>query len=338
VGALIEVGGTLYGTTENGGANGDGAVFSIGPTGPEHVVYSFKGYADGAFPADNLLAVKGTLYGTTIAGGSKIGEGGYGTIFGVTPAGAETVVGAFTSASKPYAGLTNVDGLLYGTTSIGGVGDDGSVFVFDPSTDGERTLYSFKAHGDGKKPLSASLLNVKGTLYGTTLDGGASGLGTVFRMSTSGTENVIHSFAGTAAGDGSRPNATLFEVANGTLYGTTVAGGTNGWGTVFSVGTSGAVNVVHSFVGGTGPSQPYGNLASLNGILYGTTKFGGADNLGTIFSFDPQTQTVRVLYGFKGGTDGEYPLAGLVAMSGTLYGTTSAGGTSGDGTVFSLTP
>jgi uncharacterized repeat protein (TIGR03803 family) len=247
-------------------------------------------------------------------------------------------VSAFTSVAAPYAGLANVSGILYGTTTIGGVDDDGSVFSVDPSTGTQQTIYSFKGHADGKDPLSASLVDVGGTLYGTTHDGGTSGLGAVFRVSTSGTEEVIHTFTGSATGDGSRPDATLLKVANGTLYGTTVAGGAHGWGTIFSVDTTGTVNIVYSFPGGTGPSQPYGSLTSLNGTLYGTTKFGGHEKLGTIFRFNPKTGTVKVLYDFKGGSDGDYPLAGLVALNGTLYGTTWAGGTSGDGTVFSLTP
>jgi uncharacterized repeat protein (TIGR03803 family) len=131
----------------------------------------------------------------------------------------------------PYAGLINVNGTLYGTTYFGGAYDDGTVFSI--TTSGKATvLHSFGMTGDGEYPY-AGLIDVKGTLYGTTYEGGgATGGGTVFAITTSGKETVLHSFTG--SGDGEYPNAGLIDV-KGTLYGTTADGGANGGGTVFGL-------------------------------------------------------------------------------------------------------
>jgi len=201
-------------------------------------------------------------------------------------------------------------------------------------------LYSFKG-GDGSSPY-AGLLNVKGTLYGTTYDGGASNYGTVFSITTSGTETVLHSFKG-GSGDGESPLAGLINV-KGTLYGTTFTGGVDGFdGTVFKITPSGTETLLYSFKGNTGTAldgeRPQAGLINLKGTLYGTTYNGGASNYGTVFSITT-SGTETVLYSFKGGSgDGESPLAGLINVKGTLYGTTLEGGASrGYGTVFSITP
>ena len=145
-------------------------------------------------------------------------------------------------------------------------------------------LYSFKGSGDGERPY-AGLINVKGTLYGTTHLGGANGDGMVFSITPSGTETVIYSFKG--SGDGEYPYAGLINV-EGTLYGTTIEGGANGVGTVFSTTPSGTETVLHSF-GGSGDGQYpyYGGLINAKGKLYGTTYYGGAHGDGTVFRLSP---------------------------------------------------
>ncbi|HLY01791.1 MAG TPA: choice-of-anchor tandem repeat GloVer-containing protein [Candidatus Cybelea sp.] len=239
VAGLLNVGGTLYGTTYYGGAKGDGTVFKITTSGKETVLHSFGNSKDGHDPLAGLINVKGTLYGTTEFGGASYD----GTVFSITLSGAETVLHSFAGGSdgeSPEALLLDVNGTLYGTTfSGGGTGCYGSVgcgTVFKITTSGkEAVLHSFGGSGDGYDPV-AGLINVEGALYGTTEYGGAKcspgGCGTVFAITTSGKETLLYSFGG--SGDGENPEAALLDV-NGTLYGTTAGGGANNYGTAFSV-------------------------------------------------------------------------------------------------------
>ena len=235
---LINVNGTLYGTTSGGGATEDGTVFAITTSGKERVLYSFGASGDGETPLAGLLNVNGTLYGTTLQGGAN----GEGTVFSITTSGKERVLLSFnvTDGWYPSAGLISVKGTLYGTTSEGGANiGDGTVFAI--TTSGKETVLHSFAGGkrDGGFP-EAGLLNVNGTLYGTTLRGGAHceggsqhGCGTVFSVTTSGEETVLHSFGG-GSFDGALPRAGLINV-KGTLYGTTANGGASGYGTVFAL-------------------------------------------------------------------------------------------------------
>jgi uncharacterized repeat protein (TIGR03803 family) len=283
---LLNVNGTLYGTTVSGGANGDGTVFKLTTSGSETVLYSFKGGSgDGEDPYAGLLNVKGTLYGTTGLGGTNAD----GTVFSITTSGAETLLYSFKGGSAdgedPDAGLINVNGTFYGTTQKGGAHSDGTVFSITPSG-AETLLYSFKGgSGDGEDPY-AGLLNVKGTLYGTTQSGGASDDGTVFEITTSGTETVLYSFKGSS--DGQYPYASLLNL-KGTLYGTTgQGGGSYRGGTAFAVTTSGKETVLHIFGPGSGDGEnPNGGLINVKGTLYGTTEDGGVSNQGTVFSLSP---------------------------------------------------
>jgi uncharacterized repeat protein (TIGR03803 family) len=229
--ALLNVNGTLYGTTQRGGAKNAGTVFSITASGTETVLHSFGGSGDGATPLAGLINVKGTLYGTTVAGGTN--EYG-GTVFSITPSGKETVLynfkGGTGDGGHPSAALINVEGKLYGTTQVGGTKRQGTVFSITASGT-ESVLHSFTGHLiDGAEPV-APLLNVNGTLYGTTQYGGANGQGTVFSITRSGKETVLHSFGG--SGDGHFPVAGLMN-SNGTLYGTTEKGGAFN-GTIFAL-------------------------------------------------------------------------------------------------------
>jgi uncharacterized repeat protein (TIGR03803 family) len=240
IAGLINVNGTLYGTTGEGGANDDGTIFSITPTGTETVLYSFKGgSADGEDPYGGLVNVGGTLYGTTYEGGPN----NYGTVFSITTSGKEKVLHIFTGSGDgayPVAGLVEVQGKLYGTTtSWGEYGGPskycGTIFAIKPSG-GLTVLHSFGDGQDGAYPY-AGLINVKGTLYGTTEFGGTgctehNGCGTIFAITTSGKESVLHNFG--ISGDGAYPEAGLLNVKN-TLYGTTSGGGSNNHGTVFSL-------------------------------------------------------------------------------------------------------
>ncbi|MGA7355947.1 MAG: choice-of-anchor tandem repeat GloVer-containing protein [Candidatus Cybelea sp.] len=306
------------------------------------VLYSFRDRPDGGFPMASLIDVNGVLYGTTAWGGKFT----TGTAFSISTTGSEQVLHSFRprDGKRPVASLIDVNGIFYGTTKFGGTHREGAVFKMSmPGR--ERVLHSFDysagSNSDGAYP-TANLISVNGTLYGTTAWGGnqASGLGdgTVFSISTNGSETVLHRFTGT---DGAHPNAGLIDV-NGTLYGTTDAGGKNNDGTVFSISTSGAEKVLHSFGGpdGIGPNV----LIDVKGTLYGTTTVGGAYtcftnppiSCGTVFSMST-SGAEKVLHSFGDGrSDGKEPYAGLIDAKGSLYGTTSFGGTNNDGTVFSI--
>jgi uncharacterized repeat protein (TIGR03803 family) len=379
---LTDVGGTLYGTTDAGGGSGGctsgsggcGTVFSVTSSGTEKVLHAFGATGDGLYPRASLLDVGGTLYGTTTLGGS--GGGSYpcpgstsssyvpcGTVFSVTPSGTEKVLYTFSGfygGGLPYAPLIDVKGTLYGTTEIGG-GDADCAFkggscgtAFSITTAGaEKALHYFNGLGsssekpDGALPY-AGLIDVKGMLYGTTAAGGKHRGGTVFSITTSGAEKVLHDFG--AGSDGSSPVAGLI-LLHGKLYGTTDAGGASSChcGTVFSVTPGGTEKVLHSFSGYPDDgADPWASLIALKGKLYGTTVAGGTygchdlpnssvSGCGTAFSITP-AGTETIIYSFGGDDSDASPYAGLLDVKGTLYGTTELGGAHGYGTVFSLTP
>lgn len=365
---VIDVGGTLYGTTMLGNAYGlcrkkdadCGTVFSITMSGREKVLHSFGKGTDGSEPQADLIDVKGTLYGTTTNGGAfgsrDVCGGGSncGTVFSVTTSGTERVLHSFGNGNdgiNPLAGLINISGVLYGTTAAGGRFGGGT--VFSVATSGkEKVLYSFgNDQNDSSAPV-AGLIDVNGTLYGTTAGGGAyrcgqykvDGCGTVFSITTSGKEKVLHSFG--KGKDGSDPVAGLINVG-GMLYGTTASGGEYGGGTVFSVTPHGTEKVLHSFGNRNDGWGPLAALTDVGVTLYGTTEFGGScpassNGCGTIFSITTGGRE-KVLHVFGKGIDGGWPSADMSYKDGRLFGTTSGGGICkfnpyGCGTVFSLTP
>lgn len=351
---LTLVNGALYGTTAAGGdhtcpySSYCGTIFKVTTSGAESVVYSFAGPpGDGWGPrgGDGVLLHSGSLYGTTTDGGAGTacgGDGGCGTIYKVE-IGSEALLHSFGVSADdgyfPYGNLVNVGGTLYGTTLVGGTSGNGTVFKIT-STGTYSVIYNFAGGSDGSEP-AAGLTNVRGTLYGTTqLGGGSCGCGTVFKITTSGAESVVHSFQD-GASDGAYPNAPVISVGSN-IYGTTISGGGAGsgdcCGTVFKITASGAESIVHAFQGGTGDGEsPRSGLLNVRGTMYGTAGGGGANGDGTVFLVLGNGTEVT-LYSFAGGSgDGAYPTGSVIDVSGTLYGTTSAGGTYNDGTIYSLT-
>jgi uncharacterized repeat protein (TIGR03803 family) len=334
--SLIALNGALYGTTYSGGSTDSGTAFKVTASGTQSVLHNFKDGKDGALPQSSLVNVKGTLYGTTIDGG---GPGEEGVVFKLTTSGQEAILHRFvggTDGANPYAGLANVAGVLYGTTAAGGAHSEGTVFKITTSGK-EAVVYSFgRTRPDGATPV-ARLKEVKGVLYGTTSYGGnycgSNGCGTVFKITTSGKEKVLHSFAG--GKDGSQPAAPLTDI-NGTLYGTTPLGGSQNAGTVFKITTSGKESVIYSFKGGMDGAVPQ-ELFDLKDTLYGTTAAGGSKNRGTVFAITTSGKK-SVLHVFTGGKDGAGPRAGLHGLKSVLYGTTAAGGAKNDGTIFKIKP
>jgi len=243
----------------------------------------------------------------------------------------------------PFAPLIQAsDGALYGTTEGGGNRGQGTVFRLNPDGSGYTELKSFSgASGDGGSPKAALVQGGDGALYGTTAYGGSAGCGTVFKLNPDGSGyTVLKSFTGTA-GDGSAPMAALLQGSDGALYGTTADGGSAGYGTVFKLNLDGSgYAVLKSFsrTGGDGRYPYAALLQASDGALYGTTAYGGSAGYGTVFKLNMDGSGYAVLKSFSAtGGDGRYPYAALSqASDGALYGTTSGGGSAGDGAVFKL--
>jgi uncharacterized repeat protein (TIGR03803 family) len=278
--------GNLYGTTEIGGAFGYGTVFMLTPTGTETVLYSFGSQlGDGLYPLTGLARDnKGNLYGTTYAGGSIVGgSGGGGTAFKLTLSGTETVLYSFGSQLGdglfPESGLVfDRQGNLYGSTLFS------TVFKLTP-TGTETVLYSFGQSGDGASPYGGLVFDKQGNLYGTTSQGGLYAFGTLFKLTPTGTETVLHSFQSV---DGAFPYGGLVFDKQGDLYGTTYLGG-NGYGTVFKLSPAGTLTTLYRFGSqlGDGSWPTTGLVLDKNGNLYGATSGGGVYRGGTVFKLTP---------------------------------------------------
>lgn len=240
--------GTLYGTAAQGGIAGAcgglgcGVVFEISATGQHRVLYTFTGGTDGGEPVGGVIRDSaGNFYGTASLGGISGGCGiGCGVVFKLTPTGQESVLYTFQGGldgGVPAAGLRRDQaGNLYGTTEYRGTSDWGVVFKLDPSGN-ETVLHSFTGGSDGATPRSDLIRDSVGNIYGTTVQGGSgcapfACVGVVFRLDTTGSLTVLHTFRGT---DGSLPYAGLVGDQGGNLYGTTSAGGAFGYGVVFKL-------------------------------------------------------------------------------------------------------
>ncbi len=334
-GLVQDPAGNLYGTTQQGGITagvctntglgftGCGTIFKIDTTANETVLYRFTGGTDGAFPSAGLVRDgAGNLYGTTS-----------GTIFKLDPAGNLTVLHSVGSG----AGLVmDAAGNLYGSTSEG-------IFKLDPATQ------TFTVLDASARSEAALALDAAGNLYGTTEFGGTgacgNGCGTVFKLDTTGTYTVLYSFAG--GGDGLSPLGGVVLDATGNLWGTTSGGGAPNCGlankpkiscgTVFTVSPSGGQIRGLSLQGSLYPAD--GLVMNAAGSFYGTSKFenhGGTS--GTVFEIGA-SGIQNIIQTFSGLPDGQNPLAGVVLdPAGSLYGTTSAGGPLGSGTVFKINP
>jgi uncharacterized repeat protein (TIGR03803 family) len=339
--------GNLYGTTNGAGAHNGGIVFKMTPSGTLTVLYSFCGgsnCSDGNQPDTGLtLGSDGNFYGVTTAGGAS----GDGTVFRITPSGDFTLLHTFTGSdgADPQGALVLAsDGNFYGTTTSGGSHDFGTVFRITPGGT-FTTIYNFCSLGscaDGSGPFGGLVQGADGYLYGTTTGGGAHFLyGTVFKIGLNGVLATLHSFA---ASDGSSPNAKLLQASDGNFYGTTTSGGntqacTFGCGTIFRITAGGSFTSLHSFDGADGSFVTAGLIQASDGNFYGVAGRGGSScGCGTIFKITAGG-TLTVLHYFAGfPTEGSLPVGGLLeAGNGNFYGTTESGGSTGDGSVFSLT-
>ena len=266
--------------------------------------------------------------------------------------------------NRPETGLIfDQAGNLYGTKAFGGIHGDGTVFQLTPNKNGgwtERVLYSFCSRTnctDGVEPFGRLIFDQAGNLYGTTQGGGTRGRGTAFELtqnqSGGWTESVLYSFCSlTNCADGEYPGGLVFDQA-ANLYGTTLGGGAQNYGTAFQLASNQkggwTESVLYSFCSlahCADGRQPLVLIFDQTGNLYGTTGEGGSRDFGTVFQLTPNRGggwTESVLYSFCSRTncaDGQYQDAGLIFdQVGNLYGTTEEGGThNSGGTVFQLIP
>ena len=334
-------------------------------------LYDFGGvFRDGEDPQSGVVFDrKGNLWGfASLAGGRESA----GTIFELVPpiggVGPWTEVTVHRFQGAPDDGDTpesrpiiTPDGVLYGTTYLGGANNTGTVFkaIPPPTPDAPwivRVIHDFGVTaGDGLNP-AASLLFANGVFYGTTQGGGATGRGTVFSLSAdpagSWTETVLYSFR--ALPDASFPSSELAMDADGNFYGNALQGGANNLGAVYRLsppavpGGRWRESVIYSF-NGTDGTLPSGRLIfDDEGALYGTTSGGGAREGGTVFRLNPpavpgEPWTQEVLFAFSGGRDGGSPDAGVTMdRQGRLIGVTENGGNGvpipSGGVVFMLEP
>jgi len=319
VGLLRDTAGNLFGTTEFGGdlscqaPYGCGTVFRLDKTGrKENVLHKFNG-SDGTSAETQLVQDSaGNLYGA-VAGGN-----GYGVVFKMDRSGRETILYNFSGGADgcgPAPGvIRDSAGNIYGETLTGGLGfcSDGYGVVFKLDMNGNETVLHTFQGSDGATPDSILLVDSKGNLYGTTRSGGSSegctgGCGTVFELSPQNgnwSETVLYNFCSVSGcTDGSQPTrSALVRGTSGTLYGTTVFGGTyancsgQGCGVVFQLDTTGNEIVLHSFTGGTDGATPNGGLTvSSGGEMFGSTSTGGdlkcalgdGEGCGVVFRISP---------------------------------------------------
>lgn len=265
-GKLTLSGNTLYGTASYGGSSNAGTVFALNTDGTGfRLLHTFTGGNDGGWPRSTLVLAGNTLYGTASGFEPEGWSLGYGTVFSLNTDGTEFQVlhtfteplsGTNTDGAYPFAGLILSGNTLYGGASAGGFGGSGTVFALGTNGTGFTTLYHFTAttysyatgtggwytNVDGAWPRGGLILS-NNTLYGTTRGGGNNGAGTVFALSTGGTDfEVLHTFKGS---DGSSPNGDLALLGN-TLYGTALTGGKTGGGTIFSIALWPNPTIAHS--------------------------------------------------------------------------------------------
>lgn len=350
--------GNLYGTTDWGGAIGLGTVFEFDRSGHESVLHHMSqlsplDWKEGVHPSTRLVLDKdGNLLGTNNDGGTFFF---WGTLYKLSRNGEYSVLMNFSSAqgAGPDADLLlDPDGNLYGGTAAGGQQTcplEGCGVVFRLDRSGQYTiLHYFSDVPDGWYPNSL-IRNEDGTLYGTTVAGGNSGIcsfgscGTIFKLAPQGEETILYRFTGGL--DGGNPRAGLVPDREGNLYGTASIGGAYGYGVIFEFDVNGNLNVLHSFDGSDG-SFPWSRLVwGRHDRLYGTTFMGGKYAKGGIFEFSLDG-TFRLLHHFTGGADGAHPRAPLLLGPGRVfYGTASGGGITGGncgnagcGTIFSIDP
>jgi uncharacterized repeat protein (TIGR03803 family) len=250
-----------------------------------------------------------------------------------------TVLHAFAGGPNDGAGsgaevTLDSTGNIYGTTDYGGTNGFGTVFKL-ATTGTESLLHSFGGAGDGATPDGAVTIEADGDMIGTTIGGGSTGNGIIWKLAGDGTYTILHAFT---PDEGSFLRGRLVQDKKGNFYGTALFGGANDDGTVFKYRAGGKLTVVHTFNGTDGEFPEHGVVRDRAGNLYGVTAFGGTGDNGTVYKI-AKDGTFTTLHNFTGGADGGFLYGGLaIDKDGNLYGNADDGGTDGYGTVFKLAP
>ncbi len=327
----------------------DGINVYTNPVPAFRILYTFS-TPFGSGPNGGLAISANTLFGTTGHGGTN----GFGNIFGINTDGtgfSNLFTCSISSGAEPNGGLVLSSGALYGATYAGGSQGGGTVFAVNTNGTGYTNVanLTFNVPSTGTDPSGPVVLSGN-TLYGVTQFGGGASAGVVFSVPTNGGSILdLHSFSPPQGDfrmnfDGDGPLAGLL-LSGGVLYGTAEAGGAAGTGTVFSIPTNnpGAFNPIHVFsttsnAPGTNADGafPFSSLVISGGTLYGTTAAGGSSGDGVVFAVGTNGTPFTNLYSFTGGNDGAGPRGGLTLLGNTLYGTTSGGGASSNGTLFAI--
>ncbi len=329
--------GDLFGTTFNGGANGEGSVYEIAPgSGTMITLASFNG-DDGLNPDSGVIEdSRGDLFGTTESGGAESD----GVVYEV-PAGGGAIIdiASFngTDGEYPEAGLIeDKAGDLFGTALNGGAYGDGVVFEIPAGSNSITDIASFNG-SDGESPFGGVVEDSAGDLFGTTELGGAEGVGTVYEV-TAGSKTItdLASFDG---GDGFSPQSGVILDSRGDLFGTATLGGKFDGGAVYEVKAgSSAITDLVSFQS-AGGWVPFGGLVEDSaGNLFGTTEAGGADNDGSVYELVAGSDSLTELDQFDGSHGANPEATLLLDPYGSLIGTTINGGANSDGTLFEIAP
>lgn len=350
------IAGYLYGTTYDGGAYGTGAIYKINATTKAYtVLHSFNNYwEEGTSPIGGLIkASDGALYGCTYTGGRF----GNGTIYKITTAGLLTVIHHFRGALEGWDAYRKLvqgygnDKNLYGVCYQGGVSGYGSIFKCDTAGKNFQVIHYFGGP-DGQYPGCTLAVepdttnNTTKWLYGTTYQGGANSVGTLYRINSNGSSFTKLKDFSTAIGAGAYYNGPILLIS-GVLYGESYTGGASSHGALWKyVIATDALTNVFSFNNNSPGYQGYLPVGGLStdgsGVLYGMCRQGGTAGYGTIWKYNLGTNTYTKLHDFvgtTGGGDGAYPYGGATYDSalGLLFGTTSNGGVYNYGTIFSQT-
>jgi uncharacterized repeat protein (TIGR03803 family) len=335
-GTLIQASdGMLYGMTSSGGINSSGVVYQYNPITS---VYTKKADFDfalnGSYPLGSLLeASDGMFYGMTHYGGST----NYGCIFQFDPA--TSTITKKIDLDHPIKGgypggsfIQASNGVLYGTTSVGGANGDGTFFQYTPSTNNYLKIFDFDANG--KTPYGNLVQATDGMLYGMTFVGGSANGGIIFQYNIA-SSTYTKKYNMTTLG-GSMPFSDLMQASDGKLYAMTSAGGSNGKGALFQYDISTFSYLKKLDLGDVTEGTPHGSLMKASdGMLYGMVKDGKTFSTGALFQLDPASCTYSKKHDFDGGANGRIPEGSLIqATNGFLYGMSSKGGTSDNGILF----
>jgi uncharacterized repeat protein (TIGR03803 family) len=332
--------GLLYGDAQEGGTSSLGVTFKVSTAGTYTALHNFTNTGDGFGPVNALvLATDGNYYGLTNSQPE--------TFYKVTSAGVLTTLHTF-STTEGYQGgqlVQGSDGNFYGGLNLGGANGRGTLFKV--TSGGSLTLlHTFAIDAsDGADAAGGMVQAPNGVYFGTPSGGGANGAGVLFKVTSSGTFTLLHSFV--SATDGANPGV-LMLATDGNMYGVTATGGANNCGTLFKVSQAGVLSTVYNFVSTTG-CNPSGYLTQdTDGKLYGVTNGGGAHGNGTFFSYDLGLSAFITLQSTSGKVGSKIGILGqgfssssvvkfngaqatTVTLSGTTFitATVPAGATSG---------